>query len=80
MNKYQIQVDNDKNGFWDWIGVYAENDLDALLKATKKVYDEPKWKDYYISMIFSVKECTRMHKSSDGELIVFVKHTTQWYN
>lgn len=72
MNKYHIQIENDNNGYWDWIAVFAENEESALDKAKIKLYEYQSstktdyWSDYYreiysgyeVSHIFSMeKDC-----------------------
>ena len=60
MNKYQIQIDNPKNGHWDWLCVYANTDIEAIDSAKIKLfnlqnpiflasdtYDTKHWKNIY---------------------------------
>lgn len=56
MYKYQIQIDNRNNGFWNWITIYAKNDTEALLQASWEVANNDNLKDYYVSQIFSKEE------------------------
>lgn len=56
MYKYQIQIDNYSNGFWDWLTIYAETDVDALLQATHKIANNDNLKEYCVSQIFSKEE------------------------
>ena len=39
MNKYQIQIDHKTKNKWDWIGVYANSDQEAIQNAKIKLYD-----------------------------------------
>lgn len=61
MYKYQIQINDYNNGLWDWIAVYAENDVDALLRATWEIANDGHFKEYHVSQIFSKEEINYAH-------------------
>lgn len=65
MYKYQIQINNYNNGFWDWIAIYAESDVEALLQATWKIANSDSLKEYHVSQIFSKEEINYPYSSKN---------------